>query len=361
MSAGEHEESYRKVSSEIRALPLDTTMDPGFVHKRKVQTILGESGMKVVDELIAKLPDLPDWQRAVRIDHVYKDVFLTFCEIYKIKSLEEALATKGGHLISSVEKLAPCPEVYDSPRAVSRWIPRGSPDEAVEFHYSTGLIASDTLRTRLHSGSTISIVAEYSHRTSSALVFDPILMGFPWVRTSDPAWADKVMWFGNQFFENYVEDFEEFAKVRAIARPRDISTMASISEHAFKLALCEILGDEPKSDWGGETSDHFTDHLHLEGRRVSGAFVLKGPAMFKPMGLNHLGKNNNQIVRLHNEPADVLFVQHCHEILADVRSTLRAFAVQPSRARRYCLIDGWDSLRLLEAYGLTEKALAWSK
>src|SRR5688500_5397375 len=67
---------------------------------------------------------------------------------------------------------------------------------------------------------------------------------------------------------------------RSSARP---SLIESISEHAFKLAPCEILGDDPKHAWGGETSDHFTDHLHLEGRRVSGAFVLKGPARFKPI------------------------------------------------------------------------------
>jgi hypothetical protein len=40
-----------------------------------------------------------------------------------------------------------------------------------------------------------------------------------------------------------------------------------------------------------------------------------------------------------------------------VRKTLRAFAVMPGRARRYCLIDGRDSLRLLNAYGLYDKAL----
>ena len=79
------------------------------------------------------------------------------------------------------------------------------------------------------------------------------------------------------------------------------------------------------------------------------------------MNLNHLGKNNDQIVRLSHEPAQVLIVQHCHDILPSVRETLRAFAVQPSRPRRYCLIDGRESLRLLHAYGLFEKALELSR
>jgi hypothetical protein len=33
-------------------------------------------------------------------------------------------------------------------------------------------------------------------------------------------------------------------------------------------------------------------------------------------------------------------------------------ASQPSRARRYCLIDGRDSYRLLTDYGLVDRALA---
>jgi len=79
------------------------------------------------------------------------------------------------------------------------------------------------------------------------------------------------------------------------------------------------------------------------------------------MGLNHLGKNNDQIVRLAQEPAEILIVQHCHEIKPAVRSTLRAFAVRPFGSRRYCLIDGKDSLRFLLAYDLYENALKWSK
>jgi hypothetical protein len=126
--------------------------------------------------------------------------------------------------------------------------------------------------------------------------------------------------------------------------------MRDIRERAFKRCLTEILGDTARSDWGGEMADHFAAHLHLCGKRTAAAFLLKGPANFAPMGLNHLGKNNDQIYRLAQTPAGLLVVQHCHEIQEPVRATLRAFAVQPGAVRRYCLIDGKDSLRLLIAY-----------
>jgi len=79
------------------------------------------------------------------------------------------------------------------------------------------------------------------------------------------------------------------------------------------------------------------------------------------MKLTHLGKNNDQILRLAEEPADVLFVQHCHDISPVVRKTLRAFAVQPGNPRRYCLVDGRDSLKLLKAYDLHREAIEYTQ
>jgi hypothetical protein len=349
------------LTPEERAIPLEQTIDPGFVHKRKIQTIIGPKGMKLVDEMITKIPSVPDWQKELRIDHVYNEVFLEFCKIIGIRTLEEVLASEKGHMICSTETLAPCNNIYDTNRAISIWIPRGEYNRRIEFHYSTDLIASDTLRSVLYHGGDISIVAELYSVTPEVLVFHPILMGFPWLRTSDPKWQDRIMWWNKDFFENFIEDFDEFSKVLDHEKPADISLMKDISERSFKRALGQILGDPTSKDWGGETSDHFTSHLHLKGRRLNAAFLLKGPAHFAPMGLNHLGKNNDQIVRLAHEPADVLVIQHCHEILPAVRSTLRAFAVQPNSARRYCLVDGRDSLWLLQAYGLYEKAVQWSK
>ena len=355
-------ESIRKyLSSEERALPLEQTVDPGFVHKRKIQTIIGPKGMCLVDELISRLPLLPDWQREVRIDHIYKDVFLDFCKIHGFKTLGEILALQKSRIICSTEMLAPCENIYDVDRAISLWLPKGESQYKVEFHYSTGLITSDTLRGRLYQGDEISIVAELHNVRENVLIFYPIIMGFPWLRSNDPEWQSKIMWWNLDFFENFIEDFDEFSKILGCNKPNDLEPMRYISERAFKRALAVILGDSISKDWGGETSDHFTSHLHLKGRRVTAAFLLKGKAKFTPMGLNHLGKNNDQIVRLSQEPANVLIVQHCHEILPPVRSTLRAFAVQPSGARRYCLIDGRDSLWLLQAYGLYESTLSWSQ
>jgi hypothetical protein len=345
-----------------RAVELEHTIDPGFVHHRKIQTILTHKGMEVIDKLISALPGgLPDWQKAVRIDHVYTRVFLAWCRAAGIKPLGEILATKQGRMFCSTEILGPCEDVFETARATSTLMNRDDLSEKVEFQYSTNHITSDTLKSRLRTGGwPISMVAELCSYKDGTAVFEPIIMGFPWLACAceDPGF--DIMWYGSTFFENFVEDFDEFARVKDVPIPENVGPMRRVSEKAFKECLRELLGDSTTTDWGGENSDYYSAHLHLNGVRKTAAFLLKGPAVFSPMNLRHLGKNNDQIVRLSHEPAQVLIVQHCHDILPPVRETLRAFAVQPSNPRRYCLMDGRDSLRLLNAYGLYEKAVALS-
>lgn len=78
------------------------------------------------------------------------------------------------------------------------------------------------------------------------------------------------------------------------------------------------------------------------------------------MGLNNLGKNNDQSFRVAQGSADILFVQHRHEITSPVSETLRVFAVQPGRPRYY-LVYGYDSLRLLQTYDELDRAIELSQ
>lgn len=353
---------FREESSpKDRAMTPIHSIDPGFVNHRLIETVLGEGGREVIDQQIRILSDLPEWMKRTRIGHIYTKTLLRFCEIHKIKSLTEVLSLKRGKLFCSTEWVYPCRDIYVAKRACSRIRLNGFGRLRAELHYSTSHITSDTTKAQLHGGAEVSIIGVQHRSSRDVHVFHPLVIGAPWLETEDPTWAGKIEWFSHDFYEHFIEDFDEFKKVRDTNKPSDISIMKEISEAAFKECLADILGDEVSQDWGGETSDHYSSHLHLNGRRTTGAFLLKGRAKFTPMTLNHLGKNNDQIVRMATEPAEVLVIQHCHEITSAVRATLRAFAVQPSRPRRYCLIDGRDSLWLLQAYGKVEKALALSK
>ena len=88
----------------------------------------------------------------------------------------------------------------------------------------------------------------------------------------------------------------------------------------------------------------------IDGQRISTAFLLKGPAKFHPMTPADLEKNGDQIGRLFDEPADLLVLQHCHEVKTAVRKQMRAYAQRMNQPRQFCIIDGYDTLRILQAY-----------
>ena len=134
----------------------------------------------------------------------------------------------------------------------------------------------------------------------------------------------------------------------------DFERMRLVPEHAVKELLCGLLGEYAvPNDWGGEESDVFSANLTVEGRRRTGAFLLKGPARFHPMKPTDLGKNGDQLYRLFNIPADLYVVQHCHAIGAAVRKQAEAFALARTFLSpcRIVFMDGLTTARLLRAHG----------
>jgi len=133
---------------------------------------------------------------------------------------------------------------------------------------------------------------------------------------------------------------------------KDLEQLLAVPEKDIKRTFAELIG-EPyvHPDWPGETSDLFTSRITVSGRPLIASFLLKGPARFHPMKYPDLGKMGDQIVRLFNDPSDLLVIQHCHEITPAIRATMRAFANQIGRARMYSVIDGPETLRILRANG----------
>jgi len=168
---------------------------------------------------------------------------------------------------------------------------------------------------------------------------------------------DQLRGYGSYWsnhLEAHIDGIDSFTRVcDSPDRPSktDLIRLRDIPETDIKNAFAEIKGEPivPK-DWGGEKSDLFSSRVVINGNRISTAFVSKGPAQFRPMTLAELGKKGDQIVRLFTEPASLFVLQHCHEITPPVRQTMRAFAEQTGRLRLFCIIDGYDTFRILRAY-----------
>ena len=87
-----------KLTAAERALTLHHTIDPGFVNQRLVQSVLGDAGTGVIDEMIRDLPPMPDWMRVTRINHIYKNITLKFCEVNGIRTLGEVIHDHKGRM-----------------------------------------------------------------------------------------------------------------------------------------------------------------------------------------------------------------------------------------------------------------------
>src|SRR6267142_2995320 len=109
--------SFRsRLTPSQRAAAVRHTIDPGFVHHSGVQAILGKLGMDFIDTAIRNLPAIPEWQKEVRIDHIYTEALLQACSVWGIKSLGEVAAGRRGKLVCSTEQLGPAPNIYDDVR-----------------------------------------------------------------------------------------------------------------------------------------------------------------------------------------------------------------------------------------------------
>ncbi|MBX9151984.1 hypothetical protein [Rhodococcus qingshengii] len=91
--------------------------------------------------------------------------------------------------------------------------------------------------------------------------------------------------------------------------------------------------------------------MTIEGENHTAAIMFKGPAAFAPMKIAHLGKNGDQTDRIAQTAAGLLVVQHCHSITAQVHYMLHSYAAQPGNLRRYMLVDGFDTIRILRHHG----------
>jgi hypothetical protein len=192
-----------------------------------------------------------------------------------------------------------------------------------------------------------------------------VVEALPWaIATPFVSWMDGTRSLVGASWHNRLElhpsQIDAFEQIRQVPRASTRAALAplrDIREADVKQAFAELIGEgEIPKDWGGEQSDLFTSTLTVDGQPFAAAFAFKGPAKFNPMTFADLGKNGDQIVRLYAEPADILVLQHCHVITTPVRAMMRAFAQQFGNLRTCCIIDGYDTLRILKTYrkcGLT--------
>ncbi|MFI1378424.1 hypothetical protein [Embleya sp. NPDC020886] len=153
----------------------------------------------------------------------------------------------------------------------------------------------------------------------------------------------------------YPSDISQFSGIDFASPLTDAEGEAvlRVPEDVVKHAFARLIGEPyvPK-DWGGERSDLYTSRVFVRRRQVSAAWLFKGPGYPRAMDVRALGKNGDQIDRLFTEPAELLVLQHCHEIKPNVVGMMDAYAHDARRPRSYMIIDGADTGRILRSLDL---------
>jgi hypothetical protein len=149
-----------------------------------------------------------------------------------------------------------------------------------------------------------------------------------------------------------IDDIDSFAKVR---KQGHAAAYTKMPESKFKRGIRAILGEAGEfKDWGGESSDLQSGRLIYKGKRTNAAFAFKGPGKTGKLTPKKMGKNGDQILRLARCPAEVFVLQYWAQIDESVhemlRELVRARSLLDGSRLYYCLVDGQDSTRLIEAY-----------
>ena len=150
-----------------------------------------------------------------------------------------------------------------------------------------------------------------------------------------------------------IDDIDSFSAVSGVSSAGSLDD--DLTEEEFKKGIQSIVGEPGKfKDWGGEASDLMTTRLRIGGKRLRAAFAFKGPGLKSKLTISKMGKNGDQCPRLFQEPSDVFLVQHCREIVPAVIKLVEMHAqlksVYENRDILFCIIDGKDSKRLVDAY-----------
>lgn len=328
-------------------------IDPGLINRRLVLSTFGAPFREVFDR--RRRPG-HDHLSELQNDHLLVDMALHACRTAAVPSLGALLHDpRLGTLFCSTEKIRGDDSVYKSEHARLDILVPYETTRRIFLEFHTKHIVADTGRLELSQESVVSIVAGIHSVSDTEVVARPLITGAPtYDHPNNRDLGVDLTWEGWSWYEIFAHDIRELERSLTVPRPQPeewLDVMRVVPEADVKRFLCEILADVPRKDWGGELDDHFSAAVHLGTQRVTAAFLLKGPAHFREMTMDLLGKRADQIFRLAQSPAQLLVVQHCHQIGEAVRATLRAFAVIPHNPRRYCLIDGADTFRILKAYG----------
>lgn len=349
--------SAKQIPGDLRKEDYYQHIDMGFLNRRLCLSSLPPTAR---DNFIERSQSGNETYTELYNDHLLVTTLLDVCDTTRVPTLLEALTLdKERQLFRSTERLAGCPEIYSAERVTHGVILDVDFGRPVVIAYHTRHLVSDTGKMTLSEGAEggfVESVVGILHRFDDRFEIEPLVIGAPTLDHPRNVGPDDLHFMGRDYGEILAEDIDQFSRMQEVVPASAVEwmgVMEHLPEAKVKEGFARLLTEPTKKDWAGEFNDHYSANVTLKGRRKTAAFLLKGPAAgFREMTLDMCGKRADQIYRLANSGADISVMQHAHLIGEAVRGTLRALTVFPGRSRKYCLIDGQATYRILKAYRL---------
>src|SRR5579863_7950335 len=106
--------SCEKIPEKYRLADFFSHIDMGFLNRRLAISALGP----IRDHFYKRQKPGDDHMTVLSNDHLLVTMLIDVCSELKVPTLAEALTfRKPKHLFMSVERLEPCPEIYETQRA----------------------------------------------------------------------------------------------------------------------------------------------------------------------------------------------------------------------------------------------------
>lgn len=128
-----------------------------------------------------------------------------------------------------------------------------------------------------------------------------------------------------------IDDIDSFKRAHKI-KLADMNGLKITPERKINRALCMIINQGEKKDWGGERNDIYSNNVVFKGKRKPAAFALKGRATKGILTPNKMGKKADQVQRLFEGTAEIHFVVHHNDIDERVLDQMQAQAINKSIA-----------------------------
>jgi len=344
----------------MRAERLNFDLQSYFVHPTLLLTAVNAEGKLRIKEALKTASITPQPYSGVILQSVFSDETKRFIVTNRVPALEELLIT--GQIKKNRYVTIERAFYFRGLPKATRAKLRNLPPEYVEFKarlpeypeltfsgkFDPDKITTSSAYDKLSGQHRLFMLAYITHTLVDQAKLRPIMIADRVISTQ----TESIQFIQRSSLHIFIDQIDEFKNAQQIdMREVNIEELRKYPELQIKKWFAEIIGEQfITKDWGGEQSDLYTSHLHIDGVRVRAAFVLKGPSRFHVMKNKDLGKNGDQIVRLFGEPADIYILQHCHIISNSVKHTMEAFASRFFQQSLYSIIDGIDTLRILKAY-----------